>query len=89
MLKHMKVYVSYIPSIGSGDGSLSVEYIRFDGSGDLDVRSLLALYVRGAGFLSTFSMESVSAGMTGLISIEVDAIGFFAFSRKPGGALTV
>lgn len=70
--------------MGSGDGNFSVEYIKFDwlGSGDLDLRSVLKLYVRDANFfdeigsslMSEISNESLRLDMTGLISIEIDNI---------------
>lgn len=51
------------PSMGSGDGNFSVEYMRPDafGSGDLDFRSPLKLYARDEnGFFGDIVSSLVS-----------------------------
>lgn len=80
-----------LPSIGSGDGSFNVEYSKVEllGSGEVDLRSFAALYVRGAVFLSFTSIESESLDMTDLISSDVVAMGFFVFNKNPGCVLNV
>lgn len=47
--------------MGSGDGNFNVEYIKFDGSGDLDLRSVLRLYVRDAYFLGALDGDNGSS----------------------------